>query len=366
MIGESSSELTFTQQQFIKESNSRNKVAKELLENALTFKEKVQLFWNDTKEKLSIGKYVNRVNIEGNIGDKLKVNIGGISLNEFLPEGVVFRGVSVGSDFEGDHIVPISGPFYDPYSKEICIPVSKEKGVETRTMNELKNSGLVTVHEIGHAIDDKERANRLDSIELTRTEEQLYRNCASEGSWFNDQHFRILKEGKTFDNSIIQAEITEIVQRKLDNMLSKSGRYDLKARLRIRSTNETEFANKAVGEVSTSIYRIYELARSKAIEENSESARTFVEKSFEAHIKSTSDRYNEEWATESAKSERQAWARGLEIARKLINEHGIRFWDKSFKDLNLFIDSLINAHGVNAGRKGVRNPANREALYIPN
>ncbi len=366
MIGESSSELTFTQQQFVKESDSRNKVAKELLENALTFKEKVQLFWNDTKEKLSIGKYVNRVDIEGNVGDELKVNIGGINLNEFLPEGVIFRGVKVGSDFEGDHVVPISGPFYDPYSNEICIPVSKEKGVETRTMDELKNSGLVTVHEMGHAIDDKDRVNRLDSIELARTEERLYRNCASEGSWFSEQHFRVLKEGKTFDNNLIQTEITEIVQKRLDNMLSKGERYDLKARLRIRLTDETEFVNKAVSEVSTSIYRIYELARTKAIEENPESAIIFVKKSFEAHIKSTSDRYDEEWARESAKSERQAWARGLEIARKLTNKHGIRFWDKSFNELNFFIDSLINAHGVNAGRKGVRNPANREALHIPN
>lgn len=366
MDSEASLGLTHGQRQFVNESVIRNKTAEKILIDELTYKERVMLFWNDTKERVSIGKYVNRIKVEGNVGEELKVKIAGISLNRYLPSGVIFKGVSVGESFQKDNVVPFDGPFYDPYRREICVPIKKEQGIVTRTINEVKNSGLIIVHELGHAIDDKERPDRLDNCEKARTMEILYRRCASEGTWFSKQHFDALKTGQSFDNNLIQLEIKEIVKNRLDNLLLSENEHDLKDRLRIRNTDQNAFVSEIVSEVAFSIYRIYELAKTKATEEDSKSALNFVKIAFDNNIRSSFNKYHEELAKETARSERQAWAHGLEIARKLVHEHGIKFWDKSFKELAFFIDILINAHGVDAGRKGVKNLKSRKALYMPN
>jgi hypothetical protein len=48
--------LTLQEQNFVKEQDTRNSVAREILETPPSLKEKALLFWNDAKEKLGYEK----------------------------------------------------------------------------------------------------------------------------------------------------------------------------------------------------------------------------------------------------------------------------------------------------------------------
>lgn len=358
--------LSQEDQGFVLESDARSAVAKEILETPLSFKEKVELFWNDTKERFGVGKFVHRAEVVGGVGDVLHVEINGVDLGKYLPEGVVFRGNRFSSEFKDDYTVPFPSPFYDPYSREVCIIVAKDAGVSGKVTDEIKYSGLVVLHEVGHSIDDSRRLERLNEVERLQTVERLYRTCASGGlSWLSESHFQVLSRGGAFDEERIREEVVEFVSSKLSKEVSATGKYALRERLLVRGIDENDFVAKVGAEVAATVYGIYTDAANSARLGNVDEAGIGVRQAFETRITETHDAYEDAMSSESAKSERQAWAEALVIARKLTRESGVRLWDGELKDLYFFIDKLINAHGLTAGRKGVKNPYSRAALHIP-
>jgi hypothetical protein len=48
-----------------------------------------------------------------------------------------------------------------------------------------------------------------------------------------------------------------------------------------------------------------------------------------------------------------------------MHEKDIQLYDGTLEDLFFYINRFINAHGMDAGRKGIKNPKSRNALNIP-
>jgi hypothetical protein len=352
-------------QRFVRESEERDKVVEELFEKTLTVREKVELFWNDVKEKVQIGKYVDRVETVGKVGGELSVFLSGNNLKDLLPEGVTFRGVKYDEEVAkelGDYVFSESGPFYNPITREVCVNVDVSIGSETRLMNEVKYSGLIFLHEIGHAKDDEKRPERLNRLEELGELRDVVRYVGGM-EWFRQEHFETLKE-RSFDVGEVRTSVDGRVRLFLERQLEKDGKYSLRSRLKSRNVEMEDFVNKLQREVSDFFVGGYQEACDTSKFQFAEDAQTYIRDMVDKKEKSYRDEYFEEQSNMEATSERQVWAEALVMARELIKS-GIKLWDKDLKDLLFFIDRLINAHGVSAGRKGVKNPKSREKLFLP-
>jgi hypothetical protein len=174
----------------------------------------------------------------------------------------------------------------------------------------------------------------------------------------------MLKQGVTFDRQQANDEILERITLELEQELAKEGRYSLKGRLIARGRNVDEFSRYVINEVNKQLLDYYQKACGVAVNEGAYEAEALIKQEIENKILSYRNNYNDELSDESAKSERQAWAEALVMARKLTRDQQVRLWDGNFDQLLIFVDKLINAHGMDAGRKGVKNPNSRKILNI--
>lgn len=122
--------------------------------------------------------------------------------------------------------------------------------------------------------------------------------------------------------------------------------------------------NKVVTELSDALYVFYKEAAEMVRVDTPRAAKEHFDDLVDNHAETLQTEYNDKLVDETAKSERQAWAHALTIAREL-NKHNIVLWTKGIKELSFFIARLINAHGLEAGRRGVKNPRYKKLLHIP-
>jgi len=358
-------ELTEEDRRFVNELGERDRIAQEVIEKGPSLWERVRLFWNDTRERLGINGSVQRVEISGGVGDVLAVSLGGRDLGNFLPSGVVFRGCRYSKEGRSDYDLPFPDPCYDPYTKEVCLVIDKEKGLKGRLTGDLKYSGLIVLHEIGHAIDDSRRRSRFEEIERRSLLASTLSRSADGLRWFSKLHFDVIKGGRNFDPERIKEDIEGHVRFRIEERLEGSGRYSLRQRLKAGGIDEDQFVEEVENELTGFLFSKYKKAADLARRESSAEAKALFNKAIERKVEEYLEEKEEALSDERAKSERQAWAHALLLARQLAQESGVRLWDKDLESLFLFVDKLINAHGLRAGRKGVKNPNSRRILYLP-
>ncbi|MBU0534837.1 hypothetical protein KKC62_01500 [Patescibacteria group bacterium] len=361
-------EMTHEELQILAENESRHSIGREVYD-APKIQQLMTNFWNDCKATLEAGHYVDRAKIHGGVGEALSVYIKDVNLNQYLPSGVTFLGVlSVDGDPKSINECEGLSPYYFDMEHIIGLPVAKEKGVTGLLVGETKDSSLAILHEIGHAWDYVENAKERQQESLISEQFralQLFLNVNSDslGSFvgLNPDYKNPQVEERL--NNLLEVKTHEFIS--IETTLSAHANYPLNRRVEATGVSLADFENMLNEQARNILREIY--AHTEA--NRQDTAQDGISKCVKSELKVVADRLSKEsdefQATVTALHERNAWARALVIGKKLMHEEGVQLYEGTLENLFFYIDRCINAHGVDAGRKGIKNPKTRDALNIP-
>lgn len=360
--------LSDEERQFLKQQDQRILVTSEFW-GKKEYSDSAWHFFNTIKERTGIGRHVDIPKIKGGVGDELEVSIKGVNLAEYLPAGMKFRGYRYDPSVDTYTPPPFtshqSSPFYSLSTDEVALIVDGNPKEETKQkQSDLRYSGLIILHEIGHGEDARRRPGALDEVFtlglLQKTLSDLKNGDFQTGNFFGEAHFNYRSHGFNLTDEEVKTLLSEFVTRVTEREFAKSG-FDLfKRRLDVRNIPYEQITQQAERELSQFLWDTYTAARSH---DSSQGSVAHVDKMFDERKKNLFNQVVEAEAVTMAASERFAWARGFELARRLRKEHDVSLWDQDINKLFFFADRLINAHGVD-GARGVKKTSSKKALHL--
>jgi hypothetical protein len=332
----------------------------------ITWREQAKLFFNDIKSRLRVGTYIDRAQVVNTTDSNLGVIIAGQDIGEYLPDSVKFVGWKITDKpdhkrHETDHM----SSFYDPYSHTIGLPIEKSPEIhDVRLFQDLEYSGLVGLHEVGHARDDKERPDRLNNILKWQVKSAASTFFTSSRILQPDTIKTITESGQISTNDIDQK-----IESELKTFLGEvflPNHKKLIDGIQARKIDQELFLEDVSKELTDDVKEIFAQSAEFSKLMDSGDLERFVKERCTDKINEYQNTYDQLLSDETAKAERNAWAKALIMAREITKEKGGVLWNKSLEELFFYIDSSINDHGKEAGRKGIKNPNMRSALNINN
>jgi hypothetical protein len=305
-----------------------------------------------------IGRRVDRPLITGGEGEELSITLGGIDLRQYLPKNYRILGERLTEKNN-------AGPRFEVGVRVVVLPITKDKGEVAETIKEREDAGLVILHEIGHAIDEEETHSHLREIEAGIVVEAVPYGLDEFGEEMSSCVQGIV-DG-VFDEGMVQ-RLNKVVAGAVKQRVEDS--FEFFQPFGILGSDADIFSGLSISrrEVFQSYGEDTDDVKRRVVKEVADGVLNRVmgltneggfSGSFIALVGEINDqlklcrvdceeRMRKFKRDNGARCERQAWAKGLQIARNLIRERSVRLWKGSGEEglQNLFdtIDSYVYYH----------------------